>query len=95
MEYKLTKLSIKEGKFSGIVVGHSVIGKLYTKESMKSSTTAILDDVKVDIQILVYNNSYDFAQTSDILEILEKTENGVKFSTTTSIYELIEIEESV
>jgi len=92
--YKIEKLSIKEGCYSGVRTGSSSTGRcLYAEfgeddEKVLDIESPNMSDIKVGGYLLVAEDHFFFNKTSEIINIIDTTEDSITFETTTSIYKL-------
>lgn len=91
--YKLTKLSIEEGKESLVWVGMSCKGDLFiVSEYATPNIPAVPEDIQVGDQILVSRNVRDWISTSAVKRIEKNMDNTRTIWTQTSVYKLEEVE---
>lgn len=92
--YRLTKLSVEEGSCSIVAEGTSTtlpfLSALKPDERPEEREfPKTFADIEVGDQVHL-GSMTQYHRTSAITEILEVTENRIKFKTQTSIYELVE-----
>lgn len=90
--YKLEKLSIKEGHSSAVVEGSVSESSKHVMFKVGDSDETLefpeIKDITVGGMLLVFGDYTDFIKTSPITKIVETTENSLTFETRTSVYKL-------
>ena len=89
------KLSIKEGCRSAVMPGHDAIGVLHRGFRVDGKHTVAkcenLGDISEGDMLAIYNNPSDFLKCSEVVSILELSENSVTVETFTSIYKFTKV----
>tara|TARA_R110000851_G_scaffold189947_1_gene340316 strand:- start:128 stop:424 length:297 start_codon:yes stop_codon:yes gene_type:complete len=97
MKYKLEKIEIKDGHYSGVRPGHATTSKTCRVRKFDEDAEIVhspkLEDIEDGDMIVVFSNAFDFTKTSPIIKIVELENNSLTFETGTSIYKLEVLDE--